>query len=71
MMPTSARYIYLTFSLIGIKHAVVKKRPGMGGWPSGYKVLDSPPQDGGFESHHTLGLLCLKSLGKICAPNVP
>ncbi len=35
------------------------------------KVLDYPPQDRGFESRHTLGLLCLKSLGKICTPNVP
>ena len=35
------------------------------------KVLDSQPRDHGFESRHTLGLLCLKSLGKICTPNVP
>ncbi len=35
------------------------------------KVLDSQPRDRGFESRHTLGLLCLKSLGKICTPNVP
>ncbi len=35
------------------------------------KVLDSQPRDSGFESRHTIGLLCLKSLGKICTPNVP
>ena len=35
------------------------------------KVLDSQPRDRGFESRHTLGLLCLKSLGKICTLNVP
>ncbi len=35
------------------------------------KVLDLQPQDHGFKSRHTLGLLCLKSLGKICTPNVP
>ncbi len=35
------------------------------------KVLDSQPRDGGFKSRHTLGLLCLKSLGEICTLNVP
>ncbi len=35
------------------------------------KALDSQPQDRGFEYRHTLGLLCLRSLGKICTPNVP
>ncbi len=35
------------------------------------KVLDSQPRDRGFESRHTLGLLCLKSLAKICTLNVP
>ena len=28
-------------------------------------------RDRGFESRNTLGLLYLKSLGKICTPNVP
>ncbi len=36
-----------------------------------FKVVDSQPRDRGFESRHTLGLLCLKSLGKICTLNVP
>ncbi len=35
------------------------------------KVLDSQPRDRGFESRHTLGLLCLKSLGKIRTLNMP
>ncbi len=35
------------------------------------KVLDSQPRDRGFESRHILGLLGLKSLGKICILNVP
>ncbi len=35
------------------------------------KVLDSQPRDRGFESRHTLVLLCLKSLGKIiCTPTM-
>ncbi len=44
-------------------------RPGGPG--PGVKVLDSQPQDRGLESCHTLGLLCLKSLGKICTLNMP
>ena len=28
------------------------------------QVLDSQPRDRGFEFRHTLGLLCLNSLGK-------
>ncbi len=35
------------------------------------KALDSQARDRGFESRHALGLLCLKSLGKICTLNVP
>ncbi len=35
------------------------------------KVLDSQPRDRGFESRHTLGLLYLKSLGKICTEKGP
>ncbi len=35
------------------------------------KVPDSQTRGRGLESHYTLGLLCLKSLGKICTPNVP
>ncbi len=42
---------------------------GRGGWPSG-KVLDSQPRNRGLESRHTLGFLCLKSLGKICTQSV-
>ncbi len=34
------------------------------------KVLDSQPLHLGFESCHTLGLLCLKALGKICTLKV-
>ena len=33
-------------------------------------VLGSQPRDRRFESRHTRGFLCLKSLGKICTPNV-
>ncbi len=35
------------------------------------KVLDSQPRDRRFESRHTLGIMCLKSLGKICTLTVP
>ncbi len=51
------------------KRLVVQQKGGADGRV--VKVLDSEPRDRGFESRHTLGLLCIKSLGKICTPNVP
>ncbi len=54
---------------LAIRHPPLPIRGGVDGRV--VKVLDSQPRDRGFESRHTLGLLCLKSLGKICTPNVP
>ncbi len=59
--------------MFNIRYLYVKHMPTFGEGADGrmVKVLDSQPRDSGFESCHTLSFLCLKSLGKICTPNVP
>ncbi len=66
--------IHWLLLISGISHSLLSiEQPLLLGGPDGrvVKVLDSQPRDRGFESRDTVGLLCLKSLAKICTPNVP